>query len=193
MPEGPEIEANRRLVARLIGRRITRATALEQGGGPRDGLFDASVMDDPDADAASVEAALLKAPYIRAACRRGKQLWVELAAKKGGPPSASLLVHCGMTGSLVLQDTAATPYKNFTVDESQWPPRFTKLELEFDQGPPLAFCDPRRFGRLRLRGAARGGRHARPPHLRGGACPSPSVPSPSPDCVCGCRARLHSS
>ena len=153
MPEGPEIEANRRLVARLVGRRITRATALEQGGGPRDGLFDASVMDDPDADAASVEAALLKASYIRAACRRGKQLWVELAAKKGGPASCSLLVHCGMTGALVLQDTAATPYKNFTVDETQWPPKFTKLELEFDQGPPLAFCDPRRFGRLRLRGA----------------------------------------
>ena len=99
MPEGPEIEANRRLVARLVGRRITRATALEQGGGPRDGLFDASVMDDPDADAASVEAALLKAPYILNACRRGKQLWVELVPS---PPGE--LQHLLRGGQLVGRD-----------------------------------------------------------------------------------------
>ena len=89
MPEGPEIEANRRLVARLIGRRITRATALEQGGGPRDGLFDASVMDDPDADAASVEAALLKAPHPRRVPPRQAAVG-RAGGEKGGPPSASL-------------------------------------------------------------------------------------------------------
>ena len=35
--------------------------------------------------------------------------------------------------------------------DEAWPPRFTKLELQFEAGNALAFCDPRRLGRLRLR------------------------------------------
>jgi formamidopyrimidine-DNA glycosylase len=37
------------------------------------------------------------------------------------------------------------------VHDEAWPPRFTKLELQFEAGNALAFCDPRRLGRLRLR------------------------------------------
>ncbi len=35
-----------------------------------------------------------------------------------------------------------------TVDVSEWPPRFWKLALEFENGAKLAFSDARRFGRV---------------------------------------------
>jgi formamidopyrimidine-DNA glycosylase len=57
-----------------------------------------------------------------------------------------------MTGSFVVQGIAAARYKSFkVVGEEEWPPRFTKMELIFENGARLAFCDPRRFGRVKLR------------------------------------------
>ena len=60
-------------------------------------------------------------------------------------------VHCGMTGALILQDMGGDAglrefHRRRDAAEAEV---HRKLELEFDQGPPLAFCDPRRFGRLR--------------------------------------------
>ena len=50
MPELPEVEAQRLLLAQhLIGRRIIMVIATEQGGGPRDGLFDEKVFGEADA------------------------------------------------------------------------------------------------------------------------------------------------
>jgi formamidopyrimidine-DNA glycosylase len=45
-----------------------------------------------------------------------------------------------------------TLYSNrqFTVDDKEWPPRFHKLLLDFDDGSQFAFVDARRFGRLWL-------------------------------------------
>jgi len=42
-------------------------------------------------------------------------------------------------------------YKEFKVRDDEWPPRFTKLELVFSKGTCLAFSDPRRLGRIKLR------------------------------------------
>lgn len=57
-----------------------------------------------------------------------------------------------MTGCLAIKGVPVTQYQSFSVDaESQWPPRFTKLELVFAGGARLAFSDPRRLGRIRVR------------------------------------------
>ena len=55
-----------------------------------------------------------------------------------------------MTGGLVVQGVGAAHYKTFAIDESSWPPRFCKLELELGDGTRLAFCDSRRFARVRF-------------------------------------------
>jgi formamidopyrimidine-DNA glycosylase len=34
--------------------------------------------------------------------------------------------------------------------DADWPPRFQKLSLTFEDGSQLAFCDPRRFGKFKL-------------------------------------------
>lgn len=77
--------------------------------------------------------------------RSRRQLWLELSS----PPH--LLAHFGMTGSFVVRGVAPLAYQEFKVHDTNWPPRFTKLEIDFGRGVALAFCDPRRLGRLRLR------------------------------------------
>ena len=39
-----------------------------------------------------------------------------------------------------------------SIDDA-FPPKYTKLELVMGDGTRLAYCDPRRFGRVKLRGA----------------------------------------
>ena len=153
MPELPEVEAQRRTIeAATVGKRIATLIALEQGGGPRDGQFDDSVI--AEGVTADVLAVSLQDRWVLGVRRRGKQLWVELAETKGGARCACLLLHFGMTGAVIVEGVAAPVYKNFSVDESAWPPRFTKLELVLCDGEPnapsirLAYTDPRRFGRI---------------------------------------------
>jgi formamidopyrimidine-DNA glycosylase len=55
-----------------------------------------------------------------------------------------------MTGSFCVRGVAAPRYKAFSVDDASWPPRFHKLLLRLSDGGALAFCDARRFARLRL-------------------------------------------
>ena len=57
-----------------------------------------------------------------------------------------------MTGSCVIKGEAPPSYKAFSIDDA-FPPKYTKLELVMDDGTRLAYCDPRRFGRVKLRGA----------------------------------------
>ena len=156
MPELPEVEAQRRtLEAVALNTRIALLVANEQGGGPRDGEFDDKIMEGltPGDLATSVQGR-----WVLAVKRRGKQLWVELGDTKGGACRACLLLHFGMTGAMIVRGMDAPQYKNFSIDTSVWPPRFTKLELVLDDGKGgaevfMAFTDPRRFGRILLRGA----------------------------------------
>lgn len=55
-----------------------------------------------------------------------------------------------MTGALLIKGRKPHHYVDFTVDSVNWPPRFWKWILEFDNGKVLAFTDPRRFSRTRL-------------------------------------------
>lgn len=142
MPELPEAEAQRRLLARcIVGHTIASVQTKEQGGGARDGQVDDKVLDG-DVDS-------LAGARVVAARRLGKQLWLEL--KKDGNAHC-LLIHLGMTGSCVVKGEAPPSYKAFSVSDV-FPPKYTKLELVLDDGTRLAYCDPRRFGRIKLRGA----------------------------------------
>ena len=145
MPELPEVEASRKMLEEhCAGRKITGCSAIEAGGHARDGEFDAIVIDDADASAESVATAL-KGKTLVGVRRRGKQLLLEMSS----PPH--LLGHFGMTGAFVIKGVAPLKFQEFKVHDAEWPPRFTKLELTFGGDVRLAFCDPRRLGRLRLR------------------------------------------
>ena len=136
MPELPEVEAARRLLAtHCQGGKITSIVLSEP--------FDTIVFSDADVTADTVSAALVGKRMV-AVHRKGKQLWLELSS----PPH--LLAHFGMTGSFVVKGVAPLQYQEFKVHDETWPPRFTKLEIAFGT-TRLAFCDPRRLGRMRLR------------------------------------------
>ncbi|KAL4451273.1 hypothetical protein ABPG77_009345 [Micractinium sp. CCAP 211/92] len=132
MPELPEVENARQLVAKHAeGKRIKKATVAD----------DEKVINDI-APQQLQEA--LSGRTLVAAKRRGKQMWWELDT---GP---ALLLHFGMTGGLCIKGVGAAHYKSFTIDDAAWPPKYCKIELEFEDGTQLAFCDPRRFAKVRF-------------------------------------------
>ena len=121
MPELPEVERGRLVAEKAaVGR-----TCLSVHG-----KDDSIVFCD---QSRSRIARALKNKVITAACRHGKQLWLEF---DGAP---ALLIHFGMTGSL-------QAYR-----EDQNSPRFSRMELLLSGGIHLAMPDPRRFGRIRMR------------------------------------------
>ena len=145
MPELPEVEAARVLVERhCAGHAISAVGAKEGGGGPRDGQFDDIVVCEGVAEAELVEA--LSGRALTAVRRKGKQLWFEL-----GGAGKDALFHFGMTGAFVVKGITPLKYQEFRVHDEVWPPKFCKLELTFANGARLAFTDPRRLGRIRLR------------------------------------------
>jgi formamidopyrimidine-DNA glycosylase len=145
MPELPEVEAARCQIEKYcVGRTITKVIAKECGGGPRDGKFDDKIVAEGVKEKTLV-AALQKRKVLKA-CRRGKQLWLELSGV--GP---ALLIHLGMTGSIAINGVKRLAYVRIKNEDGPWPPRFTKLMLELSGGKQLAFADPRRFGKILLR------------------------------------------
>lgn len=134
MPELPEVEFGRKLLERtLVGHRLERVEAREDsivfaGRGP-----------------AEVEADL-RGREVLAARRRGKYLWLELSGRPWP------IIHFGMTGALRVESEdplvlASSPRE----EERAWPPRFTKLLLTPDSGPPVALVNKRRLGRVLFR------------------------------------------
>ncbi|KAF8071149.1 FPG1 [Scenedesmus sp. PABB004] len=144
MPELPEVEAARKLVAtHAVGRTITAVAALD------DAKIFCGATPSQLADA-------LTGKRLAAAGRKGKQAWLALAGGGG------LLMHFGMTGFIAIKEMASgrvhsVAYENAPQgDGAAWPPRFHKLLLRL--GPAgggaadveLAYCDARRFGKLQL-------------------------------------------
>ena len=137
MPELPEVESARCLVeAHCIGAKVTKVEFNE------DGSFDEKIFKDVERKA-FVSALLNKT--LKAAHRRGKHMWWDMSGGADSP-----LFHFGMTGAFSIRGKGAMKYKAFVVDTSNWPPRFAKLVVTFDNGIALAYTDPRRFGRIRL-------------------------------------------
>ena len=140
MPELAEIEANRRSLEACFG---LPSTSVKIAKCITSNPFDAIIFDESCTKADLTKNVAGKT--VTACCRKGKQMWIELSS------GMSLLLHMGMTGALVIENEKIPQYKAFKVDAKQWPPRFTKLEMELSNGARIAFCDPRRLGRVKLR------------------------------------------
>lgn len=134
MPELPEVERGRCIAEGVaLGRRIARVVCA------RDPIVFEGVP------AARWRRALL-GRRIRAVHRHGKHLLFALD-RRPWP-----LFHFGMTGAFRVPGERALPLASSgrRVDET-WPPRFTRIRLQFDDGGELAMTNARRLGRIRLR------------------------------------------
>ncbi|NNF44319.1 MAG: hypothetical protein HKN62_15000, partial [Phycisphaerales bacterium] len=135
MPELPEVERARRLAERcIVGRVITRVRCA------RDPIVYEGVS-------AATWRRRLTGRTVVAAHRRGKQLYLELDQRPWP------LFHLGMTGSIRVPDAdplmlASSPRAG---EPAVWPPRFTKIRLDLDDGGEFVMTNARRLGRLRLR------------------------------------------
>jgi len=148
MPELPEVEAARRIVERICaGATISAVSTRELGGGAREGQFDDIVFENVGEKSEESYRSALLGKTLKQVHRKGKQLWFEFFERD----SPCVLFHFGMTGAFVIKGQTISKYKSFKVDETQWPPRFTKVLMELSNGEQLAFCDPRRLGRIKIR------------------------------------------
>ena len=138
MPELPEVEAARRLVEKnCLGKTISGAMMVDD-----DKVFD-------NVKASDLET-LVRGRKVDAVHRLGKHMWIDFGNKPSSARQPSLLLHFGMTGGIAIKDKGGAHYKRYAVDsKGDWPPRFCKMELVFSDGTRLAFCDSRRFGRIR--------------------------------------------
>jgi formamidopyrimidine-DNA glycosylase len=135
MPELPEVEAARRLLARAaVGRRIVAVQCA------RDPIVFQGVSP------ARVRQALL-GRRVLAARRHGKHLWLELD-RRPWP-----CFHFGMAGGIDVRGRrrARLVSEGHRSSDGIWPPRFCRLHLVLDDGGEVVFRDSRRLGRVRLR------------------------------------------
>lgn len=137
MPELPEVEAARRVLEKeCVGKRIVRVEAVED-----DKVFSGGLSPDQIRGALTGHTTL-------AVKRKGKHCWLEFEPGS----TQALLLHFGMTGGVAVKGKAGAQYQRYSIscDENEWPPRFTKLQVCLDDGTEWAYCDSRRFGRVRL-------------------------------------------
>ena len=135
MPELPEVERGRRLAESIArGRTIAGVSCAR----------DEIVF---DAVSPRTFQRALKGRVVRTCRRKGKQLWFELDGRGPHP-----LFHFGMAGAFHAPNVAPLQLASSgNVHETDWPPRFVKIHLHFDDGGELVMTDKRRFGRIRLR------------------------------------------
>lgn len=168
MPELPEAEVARRVIHNhCIGKKIIKVVTEEQGGGPRTGLVDDKVLASPAED---IQKHLL-GKSIEAACRKGKQLWWKMSGDQ------HLHLHLGMSGAFRVKGVKTATYRRNPTGASadEWPPRFSKLEVCFEDGTKFAYINSRRFGRVRLTPDPEG----TPPISKLGFDPQLELPGPS--------------
>src|ERR1700758_4599432 len=142
MPELPEVEIARRLIADLaLGRRIT-------------GVDDADTYVCRPHSPGELRAAL-DGRMLTAAHRRGKLLWCETSGLDGNPePGPDLGIHLGMTGRIVVTAPGGGKATEGGGDRSQdarpRKPDWDRFTIRFADGGQLALFDTRRLGRVRL-------------------------------------------
>jgi formamidopyrimidine-DNA glycosylase len=122
MPELPEVESLRRILARTaVGRTIVSVRIGERRLRRR-----------VTADFSG----LVAGQRIEKLSRRAKYLIVELDGER------VMLVHLGMSGSLT--------HRHDGFDSGEFDPRHDHLEFLLDDGSRLVYNDPRRFGMVRV-------------------------------------------
>ena len=146
MPELPEVETARRLIAgQALHRRIvavddsdTYVTRPHTPGQLRDALAGRS---------------------LTAARRRGKSIWIETSGLDGSAvPGPDLGIHLGMSGSIVITapggeaTEAGEPRPAWRDDAGPRPgkPEWNRFTMQFADGGRLVLFDKRRLGRVRL-------------------------------------------
>jgi len=144
MPELPEVETARRLIADVaLGRRIT-------------GVDDADTFVCRPHSPGELRDALT-GRTLTAAHRRGKTIWCETSGPDDsagpGPLGPDLGIHLGMSGRIVVTakdgwvaEGGDPPGRDAQPRKAEWD-RFT---LEFADGGRLALFDKRRLGRIQL-------------------------------------------
>lgn len=161
MPELPEVEFGRRVAESVaLGRTIERVRC------ERDPIVFEKVS-------ARRWSTALNGRTVLQVRRWGKQLWFELDQ----PPHP--LFHFGMTGAFRVRGEpalklASSRKRAVVGEDEQWPPRFTKIHLWFDDGGELVMTNARRLGRLRLRDEPM----EEPPLSRLGFDPLMNLPTP---------------
>ena len=139
MPELPEVEHARRLLERTCeNQRCVRVILPSHFSKEKDDKLFKSCSEE-----SFVEYCLNR--KLSKVERRGKQMWLSFEDER------FVLVHFGMTGALSVLGERALKFVEFKVDEENWPPKFYKFVLEFENGKKVAYTDPRRFGRVQLR------------------------------------------
>jgi formamidopyrimidine-DNA glycosylase len=129
MPELPEVETIARGVdERLRGDRIETVWFSEKP--------------EPFSSPPPLMAKELQGRRIDRVHRVGKHIVFDLADRPASSPGLQWIVHLGMTGRLLVADSA-TPL-----------PSHTHAVLYLKSGRELRFVDPRRFGRLALHGVS---------------------------------------
>lgn len=122
MPELPEVESLRRILARsAAGRRMVSATV-------REGRLRRAVSRDLPASVAG--------RAIQSVSRRAKYLLIELSGAQ------VMMVHLGMSGSLT--------HRHDGFDPGMLDPRHDHVEFVLDDGSRLVYNDPRRFGLMKV-------------------------------------------
>ena len=142
MPELPEVETARRLIAdEALGRRITGADDAD------------TFVCRPHSPGQLRDA--LAGRTLTAVHRRGKTMWCETSAVNGSAfPGPDLGIHLGMGGRIVVIPPGGGPpaegggprRRDAQPRKAEWD-RFT---LHFADGGSLALFDKRRLGRVRL-------------------------------------------
>ena len=141
MPELPEVETARRLIAeQALHRRIVD-------------------VDDSDSYVARPHPpgelrSALTGRSLTAVHRRGKTMWLETSgAGDGTAPGPELGIHLGMSGRIVVTAGDGTVAEGGDPNRYNTRPRnpgWNRFTLSFDDGGSLVLLDPRRLGRVRL-------------------------------------------
>lgn len=95
--------------------------------------------------------AALVGTTVTAVRRKGKYMWLECAsgAASWTGEKVCVLIHLGMAGWINVKGEDAVTYIRIK-QNGVWPPKFVKLQLEFEDGTALALSDGRRFARVKL-------------------------------------------
>ena len=126
MPELPEVEVVRRGLDRWVAGRTIAEVQVHHPRAVRRHLAGTDAF-----------VTTLTGATVTAAHRRGKYLWLPLAASAGAAPAATLVAHLGMSGQLLVE-------KPEEPDEVHLRARFRFT----DGGRELRFVDQRTFGGL---------------------------------------------
>ena len=150
MPELPEVDRCRVLVATCIGKKILKCEVKESGGGPRDGEVDLIVLEDEEEHPIAKE---IVGRCLEGVGRKGKHIYWTLSGNGLHP-----IFHFGMTGGFVVEGIgrnvvlhSSSSKSASTSSSPPFPPRFTKFLVTFEGDVRVAFHDARRLGRVRLR------------------------------------------